>query len=268
MSGMLLQNKNAVVYGGGGAIGGAVARAFAREGATVFLVGRTQARLDAVASDIAADGGAVETALVDVFDETAVDHHTAAIAAKAGRIDIALNAVSVMHDQGTLLPEISLDEFLRPIDGFLRTLFITSKAVSRHMGGERGGVILTLSEPGAKLTIPGILGHGVSAAAKEAFSRLLAAELAPRNIRVVGIRPHAVMDAPSAGSYTADVFAPAAASGGQSVQEFVDGLAEGTLLKRLPTLAQIGETAAFLASDHAAAMTGTIVDLSAGTLTH
>jgi NAD(P)-dependent dehydrogenase (short-subunit alcohol dehydrogenase family) len=108
----------------------------------------------------------------------------------------------------------------------------------------------------------------VSAAAKEAFSRLLAAELAPRNIRVVGIRPHAVVDAPSAGSYTADVFAPAAASGGQSVQEFVDGLAEGTLLKRLPTLAQIGETAAFLASDHAAAMTGTIVDLSAGTLTH
>lgn len=267
VSGMLLQNKNAVIYGGGGAIGGAVARAFAREGATVFLAGRTQARLDAVASEITAHGGAVETAQVDVFDETAVDDHAAAIAAKAGGIDIALNAVSVMHDQGTLLPEISLDEFLRPIDGFLRTLFITSKAVSRHMGGERGGVILTLSEPGAKLTIPGILGHGVSAAAKEAFSRLLAAELAPRNIRVIGIRPHAVVDAPSAGSYTADVFAPAAASGGQSMQEFLDGLAQGTLLKRLPTLAQIGETATFLASDHAAAMTGTIVDLSAGTLT-
>lgn len=268
VSGMLLQNKNAVIYGGGGAIGGAVARAFAREGATVFLAGRTQARLDAVAREIAAEGGTVETAQIDVFDQAAVDGHAAAIAAQGGGIDVALNAVSIMHDQGTLLPDLSAEEFLRPIDGFLRTLFITSKAVARHMGGERGGVILTLSEPGAKLAVPGILGHGVSAAGKEAFSRLLAAELAPRNIRVVGIRPHAVVDAPSAGSYTAELFAPAAAAAGQSVREFLDdGLAQATLLKRLPTLAQIGGAAAFLASDHAAAMTGTIVDLSAGALT-
>ena len=267
MSGML-QNKNAVIYGGGGAIGGAVARAFAREGATVFLAGRTQAKLDAVASEIAADGGVVETSTLDVFDETAVDEHAEAIAASGG-IDIALNAVSIMHDQGTRLPDLSVEAFLRPIDGFLRTLFITSKAVARHMGGERGGVILTLSEPGAKLAVPGILGHGVSSAGKESFARLLAAELAPRSIRVVGIRPHAVVDAPTAGSYTAELFLPAATSAGQSVQEFLDdGLAQGTLLKRLPTLAQIGETAAFLASDHAGAMTGTIVDLSAGALTH
>ncbi|MFI5893726.1 SDR family NAD(P)-dependent oxidoreductase [Actinoplanes sp. NPDC051513] len=268
MSALLLEDKNAVIYGGGGAIGGAVARVFAREGARVFIAGRTRAKLDAVARDIAAAGGKVETAEVDVLDQLAVEKHADAIAATAGRIDIALNAVSVMHDQGTWLADLSLAEFMRPIDGFLRTLFITSKAVARHMGGERPGVILTLSEPGAKLAVGGILGHSVSAAGKEAFTRVLAAELAPRNIRVIGIRPHAAVDAPAAGSYTKDLFRQIAATAGQSVEELLDGggLAQGTLLKRLPTLAEIAETAAFLASDRAGAMTATIVNLSGGAL--
>ena len=268
MSELLLEKKNAVIYGGGGAIGGAVARVFAREGARVFIAGRTRSKLDAVAGDIAAAGGTIETAQVDVFDQPAVDEHADAVAATAGSIDIALNAVSVMHDQGTVLAGLSLEEFMRPIDGFMRTLFITSKAVARHMGRERPGVILTLSEPGSKLAVAGILGHSVSAAGKEAFSRNLAAELAGSNIRVIGIRPHAIVDAPAAGSYTAEVFEQMAAAGGQSVQELLDsgGMVQGTLLKRLPTLSEVAETAAFLASDRAGAMTGTVVNLSAGAL--
>lgn len=268
MSGLLLGGKNAVIYGGGGAIGGAVARVFAREGARVFLAGRTQEKLDAVARDITAAGGRAETATVDVLDQQAVDRHADGVAATAGGIDVALNAVSVMHDQGTLLADLSLEEFMRPVDGFLRALFITSKAVARHMGGERPGVILTLSEPGSRLAVGGILGHSVSAAGKEAFSRVLAAELAPVNVRVVCIRPHAVVDAPAAGSYTGDLFKPIAAAAGQSVQELLDGggMAQGTLLKRLPTLSEVAETAAFLASDRAGAITGTVANLSAGAL--
>ena len=106
MSGLLLESKNAVIYGGGGAIGGAIAQVFAREGASVFIAGRTQAKLEAVARDIAATGGTVETAQVDVLDQQAVEKHADAIAATAGSIDIALNAVSVMHDQGTLLADL------------------------------------------------------------------------------------------------------------------------------------------------------------------
>jgi NAD(P)-dependent dehydrogenase (short-subunit alcohol dehydrogenase family) len=265
MSGLLLEGKNAVIYGGGGAIGGAVARVFAREGARVFLAGRTRAKLVAVARDIADAGGTAETAEVDVLDQRAVGEHADAVAASAGGIDIALNAVSFMHDQGTMLADLSLAEFMRPIDDFLRVQFITSKAVARHMGP---GVILTLSEPGAKFAAGGILGHGVSAAGKEAFSRLLAAELAPRNIRVVGIRPHAVIDAPAAGSYTRELFGQFAAAAGQSVPEFLEdgGMVQGTLLKRLPTLSEVAETAAFLASDRAGAITGAIVNMSAGAL--
>jgi NAD(P)-dependent dehydrogenase (short-subunit alcohol dehydrogenase family) len=263
---MLLQDKNAVIYGGGGAIGGAVARVFAREGARVFLAGRTPAKLDAVARDIAVAGGMVGTAQVDTLDERAVNKHADTVAATAGSIDIALNAVGIPHIQGTLLADLSLEDYMRPIDGFLRTLFITSKAVAPHMGKKRPGVILTLSTPGSKLTVPGVLGYGVTCAAKEAFSRILAAELAPSNVRVVCIRPHAIPEASASGSYAREVFEPTATAAGLSVPEMLASAAQETMLKRLPTLAEVAETAAFMASDRASAMTGTVANLTCGLL--
>jgi NAD(P)-dependent dehydrogenase (short-subunit alcohol dehydrogenase family) len=262
---MLLENRNAVIYGGGGAIGGAVARVFAREGARVFIAGRTQAKLDAVARDIAAKGGIIETAQVDVLDERSVEKHAGAVAA-AGGIDIALNAVSFMHDQGTLLTNLSLETYMHPIDRFLRSLFITSKAVASHMGKSRPGAILTLTAPAAKMAVSGHLGHIVSCAGIEAFSRALAAELAPRNVRVLCIRPHAIADAPEAGSYTGALFEPKAKAAGLSVSQWLSGAAQTTMLKRLPTLADVAETAAFLASDRAGAMTGTVANLTCGAL--
>lgn len=72
---MSLENKNAVVYGAGGAVGAAVARAFARDGARVFLTGRDKGTLDALAKEIAGAGGAAETAFVDAMDEAAVASH-------------------------------------------------------------------------------------------------------------------------------------------------------------------------------------------------
>jgi NAD(P)-dependent dehydrogenase (short-subunit alcohol dehydrogenase family) len=260
---MLLTNKNAVIYGGGGAIGGAVARVFAREGARVFLAGRSQAKLDAVARDIAAEGGLVDTAQVDALDEQAVDAHAGSVAAKSGGIDIALNAVSFMHDQGTVLAELALDAYMVPIDRFLRSLFITSKSVAPYMA-KQSGVILTLTAPAAKMALPGHLGHIVSCAGIEAFSRALAAELAPRNVRVLCIRPHAIADAPEAGSYTGALFEAKAKAAGLFMSQWLDGAAQTTMLKRLPSLADVAETAAFLASDKAAAMTGSIINLTGG----
>ena len=130
---MLLENKNAVIYGGGGAVGGAVARAFAREGATVHLAGRTRAALDLVAAEIAAAGGKAETAEVDAMDERAVDRHADAVSATSGGIDIALNAVGIAHVQGTPFAELSFEDYAHPISAYTRMNFLTAKAVARHM---------------------------------------------------------------------------------------------------------------------------------------
>src|SRR3712207_9387875 len=84
---MLLEDKNAVIYGGGGSIGGAVARAFAREGARVFLAGRTEAKLKSVANDIRAAGGRAETAVLDAPDQEAVHCPADPVVAEAGSVD-------------------------------------------------------------------------------------------------------------------------------------------------------------------------------------
>jgi NAD(P)-dependent dehydrogenase (short-subunit alcohol dehydrogenase family) len=106
---MLLENKNAVVYGGAGSIGRAVAAAFAREGARVVLAGHTLATLDEVAEELSAAGGAVETAQVDALDERAVDAHADAVASKAGGIDVSFNAIGRDDLHGFRL--------LAPLDG-------------------------------------------------------------------------------------------------------------------------------------------------------
>src|SRR5256886_13113749 len=95
---VLLENKNAVVYGAGGAIGAAVASAFAREGARVFLAGRNRATLDKIASEISALGGIAEVAEVDALDEGKVEEHAAAITPKGGGLGISLQPVS--HGDG------------------------------------------------------------------------------------------------------------------------------------------------------------------------
>lgn len=263
---MLLKNKIAVIYGGGGAIGGAVARAFAREGARVFLAGRTLSKLEAVARDISAAGGAAEAAQVDALDGRAVDKHADAVAAKAGGIDVALNAVGFLHVQGPPFAELSFEDYAHPITAYARTNFLTAKAVARHMVKRGAGVILTLSTPGARLTGQGFLGNGVSSAAIEAFSRILAGELGASGIRVICLRPHAIPEA-VATSHTREPFSGHAARAGSTVEDWLAGLARNaTLLKRLPTLAEVASFAAFVASDRAGAMTGAIVNLTCGSI--
>jgi 3-oxoacyl-[acyl-carrier protein] reductase len=263
---MLLQDKSAVVYGGGGAIGSAVARGFAREGARVFLAGRTLAEFDRVATEISAAGGKVESAEVDALDEKAVDGHADAVADRAGGIDIAVNAVGFLHVQGTPFAELSLQDYAQPIAAYTRTQFLTAKAVARHMAKQGSGVILTLSTPGARLSGVGFLGNGVASAAIEAFSRILAGELGPSGIRVICLRPDAIPEA-VARSHTGQVFSGLAARAGTTVEGLLAERARtATLLGRLPTLEEVANVAAFLASDRASAMTGAIANLTCGSL--
>jgi 3-oxoacyl-[acyl-carrier protein] reductase len=136
---VLLENKNAVIYGAGGSIGGAVARAFAREGARVFLAGRTEAKLKSVANDIRAAGGRAETAVVDALDQEAVDRHADAVVAEAGGLDISFNLISHPSTHGIPLAEMAVDDFIAPIETAARTTFLTARAAARHMIPRRSG---------------------------------------------------------------------------------------------------------------------------------
>jgi NAD(P)-dependent dehydrogenase (short-subunit alcohol dehydrogenase family) len=257
----MLEGKVAVIYGGGGAIGGAAARAFAREGAKVFLAGRTLAKLERVAREISA-----EAAQLDALDEDAVARHADAVARKAGRIDIALNAVGIAHVQGTPLAELSFEDYAHPISAYTRTNFVTAKAVARHMVKQGSGVILTLSTPGSRMTGQGFLGYGVTCGAIETFSRILAGELGPSGVRVICLRPDVIPEALSL-SHSRKVFEGVAERAGTTVEAMLAERARtGTLLKRFPTLAQVADFAAFAASDRAGAMTGAIANLSCGSL--
>jgi 3-oxoacyl-[acyl-carrier protein] reductase len=260
----LLAGKTAIVHGGGGAIGGAAALTFVREGARVFLAGRTLGRLQEVAQEVRAAGGQVELAVVDALDAAAVDAHAESVAARNGRIDVVLNAIGLTHVQGKSFSDQSLDEFAAPVVGYTRAHFLIAKAASRFMVRQGGGVILGLSTPGSVLPGPGFMGYGVACAALEAMTRHLAGELGGHGVRAVCLRADAIPDALRR-SHSREIFTEVAAAHGLTPESMLAAHAErATLLRRLPTLQQVADAAAFFASDRAAATTGAIVNLTCG----
>jgi NAD(P)-dependent dehydrogenase (short-subunit alcohol dehydrogenase family) len=260
---VLLAGKNAVVYGGGGSIGGAVSRAFAREGARVFLAGRTPATLDRVAADISASGGEAETAQVDALDEKAVDEHADAIAEKAGGIDVSFNAIGYGDIHGTPVLQMSFDDFTDPIMAALRAQFVTARAAARHMARRGSGVILTITATTARLAIPDVGGTGVRFDATESLCRQLASELGPVGIRVSWLQttglPEALRDPGVFPDY-------GTGSGGMALEEFVAWMQGKTMLKRLTSLKEVANVAAFMASDQASAMTASGANITCGSV--
>ncbi|MFD9888521.1 SDR family NAD(P)-dependent oxidoreductase [Amycolatopsis sp. NPDC059027] len=249
---MMLAGKNAVVYGAGGAIGGAVARAFAREGATVFLTGRTAAKLDKVAEDICAAGGEAETAVVDALDEQAVDAHADAVAAKAGSLDISFNLITHGDVQGTPMAEMSAADYLQPVETGVRTTFLTARAAARHMKRQRSGVILVFGGDGDPVREFHVGGLQAGFAALEAMRRQISAELGPYGVRAVTLRTGGI----------AEVVPPDMPGG----KEIVESLEKATMLGRAATLEDVGNVAAFVASDKARSMTAATANISCGAL--
>lgn len=261
---MLLEKRNAVVYGAGGALGSAIAKAFAREGAKVFLTGRTHASIEAVAQDIAAEGGEVEAAVVDALDEQAVEKHADAVVKKAGSIDVSICAINVAAQSGLGSPliELSAERFALPIAAYTTAYFLTARAAARHMIEKRSGVILTLTPTPARMAIPLFGGLVPAWAAMEALTHSFAAELGPQGIRVVGLRSDAI---PETATIRAS-YSRRAGISGQTIEEIQAQAESVPLLRRLPTLAEVANVAAFLASDQASAMTATVANLSCGSL--
>ena len=240
---MVLEDKVAVVYGAGGAIGGAVARAFADEGAQVFATGRPE---------------------VDALDERAIDAHLRSVVEAAGRVDISFNAIGLPNAKllGVPLTDLDAEQFALPLAAYTTSYFLTARLAARHMIPRRSGVIMTVTALHARAGIPLVGGYGPAMAAKEAMTRHLSAELASHGVRVVGLRPQAMPETPA----IRDAIEPRAAASGMSWEQWLEFLASRTHPRRLMTLDELGHMAAFMASDRASGMTGTTVNQSLGAL--
>ncbi|MET0493922.1 MAG: SDR family oxidoreductase [Actinoplanes sp.] len=244
---MLLDGRNAIIYGGGGSIGGAIARAYAAQGARLFLAGRTPATLEAVGDPIGA-----EIAEVDTLDERAVDEHADAVAAAAGSIDISVNVIADSDVQGTPMTRMPLEDYLSPVVTSVRSKFLTSRAAARHMIPRRSGVILFFGGEGDRRAHRDYSLGGLLTAfdAIEAMRRQLACELGEHGIRVVTLRTGGVPEA-----------IPAAFAGRAAIEA---DLRKETLLGRTATLEDVGHVAVFAASDWARTLTGAALNMTCG----
>jgi NAD(P)-dependent dehydrogenase (short-subunit alcohol dehydrogenase family) len=260
---MMLKDKLAVIYGAGGAIGGAVARAFAKEGAKVFLTGLHGGAVEAVAKDIVAAGGSAEAAEVDALDEKAIDNHLQSVIDKAGRFDISFNAIAVPDAKILGVPLVELDAELFDLPGgYLKSYFLTARLAARWMIANKSGVIMTVTALHSRIGLPLVGGYGPAQAAKESLTRSLSAELAPHGIRVVGLRPQGMPE-------TATIrraYEPRAKASGMTWEQWQVMLASRTHPRRLMTLEEMANVAAFVASDKASGLTGTTVNLTMGSL--
>jgi 3-oxoacyl-[acyl-carrier protein] reductase len=254
---MLLRDTTAIVYGAGGSLGGAVARALARAGAMVFVTGRKLDRLKAVAADIAASGGKAEAAVVDALNAEAVNTFVADVVRKTAAVDISFNAIGLQDTQNVALTEMALEDFVRPVRIAMETQFITSTAAGRIMKGQGSGVILSLTATPGGIGYPHVGGFGPACCAIESFSRDLASELGPFGVRVVNIR--------SAGSPDSRVFKEAVEHNREQATGFIRKMTDDTMLKSLPAMADIANAAVFLASGLAAKITGVTLDVTCGT---
>jgi len=245
---MLLEGKVAVIYGGGGAIGGAVARVFAREGARVHLAGRTTSKLDRVTGDIRSKGGVADAAVVDATDEKAVTDFVNGVVKQAGHIDISFNLISYGEVQKPLVA-LSVDDFLRPITTAMRTHFLTTRAVAPHMMTRGSGVILAFGGSGPQ-TQPGMGGFKIALDALEGLRRQWAIELGPHGIRVVTLKTGGVPESMPDDTPGRD--------------EIIASIENATLLKRAASLDDVGKVAAFIASDQARTITAADINISSG----
>jgi NAD(P)-dependent dehydrogenase (short-subunit alcohol dehydrogenase family) len=246
----LLEGKTAIIYGGGGRLGRGVAQTFAREGATVFLVGRTEATLRSAADEVAAVGGRAQVAVVDCLDERAVEAHAASVVDQTGHIDVAFNLTSRGDVQGTRLLEMNVDDFLQPTTTGLRSNFITARAAARHMVRQGSGVILMVtSGSGDEATPPEVWamgGTGPADAAMESLMRYLAAEVGPRGVRVACL-------------WTAGVVLK-----NDPLDAAKDMLVSISMLRKRPTMNEFADTAAFVASDRGSGITASVINVNSG----
>jgi 3-oxoacyl-[acyl-carrier protein] reductase len=254
---MILEDKNAVIYGAGGSMGSAVSKALAKAGARVFLTGHNLNSIQKIADELFASGSNVEIHQVDALNEKEINSHLLYVVQKAGTVDLSFNAIDFQAVQDVPLVDMKADDFVRPVTIAMQTQFLTATAAGKVMMKQGSGTILSLTATPGGMGYPYTGGFAPACAAIETFSRNLAAELGVYGVRVVNIR--------SAGSPDSAVFKQAMDDNPKEMGSILQQMEDDTMLKKLPMMGDIASIAVFLSSDLAGLITGVTIDVTGGT---
>ena len=257
---MLLKGRTAIAYGASGAVGQAVARAFAREGAKVVMSARRREPLDRAAEDIGGTSDLVHVMTVDATDPHAIQQHLNEVVQRHGPVSLMFNAVSWDDVQGQMLSEMPFDAFFAPVRLGLTTWFHTGTALAKHMAQHRGGTILGITANAGRQPFGGVGGFGVACAAVEHYFRQLAVENGPAQVRVCWVRSPGSPDVPG----IREAWQAYGAQKGLTFEEVHREFARDVPLRQVTPLAQVANAAVLLASDLAAGMTATMANATGG----
>ncbi len=261
-----LKNKVAVVFAASGEIAGAVAHSFSQQGAKVYVTARNMDAVKVLAQEINASGGSAEAAKVDALNETEIDNFLKKVVSDNGKLDVVFNGIGVSYDEmgGRPLTTVAtFEQFMAPIRKICGSQFLTSRVAAKYMMQTQSeGTILLLTAALSRSKLPNLAGITAASAAVEGMTRVMAAEWGGDGIKVICICPGAIMETKRISGW----IDAAAKQYGILPEQMIMQYKAFDLLKANLTLKQVGETAAFLASETGAAFNSHIVDVDCGKL--
>jgi NAD(P)-dependent dehydrogenase (short-subunit alcohol dehydrogenase family) len=261
-----LKDKVAVVFAASGDIARAVSKSFSRHGAKVYLSARNFEAVKALAQDIRADGGQAEAAKVDALNESEVDRFLESVISEHGKLDVVFNGIGANYTEMGGRPattEVSFGQFLAPFEKICGSQFLTSRLAAKRMIKTCSeGTILLLSAALSRSKMSHVAGITAASSAVEALTRVMAAEWGGDGIKVICISPGAIMETKRISGW----IEAAAQQYGIPQEQLIAQYKAFDILKTSPTLKQVGETAAFLASETGIAFNSHVVDVDCGKL--
>ncbi len=259
-----LKNKVAVVFAASGEIAGAVARSFAEHGAKVYVTARNLDTVETLALELKDNGGCVESARVDALNEAEIDNYLKKVVADNGRLDVVFNGIAVEYsDMGGRPPttEATFRQFMAPMEIICGSQFLTSRIAAKYMKQTQSeGTVLLLTAALSRSKLPNVAGITAASAALEGLTRVMATEWGADNIKVICICPGALLETKRISGW----IDASAQQYGIPREQLVMQYKAFDLLKTGPTLKQVGETAAFLASETGIVFNSHIVDVDCG----
>jgi NAD(P)-dependent dehydrogenase (short-subunit alcohol dehydrogenase family) len=261
-----LKDKVAVVFAASGEIAGAVARSFSQHGAKVYVTARNMDAVKALAQEIKANGGRAEAAKVDALNETEIDNFLKKVISDNGKLDVVFNGIGVSYNDMGGRPPTTLatfEQFMAPMETITGSQFLTSRVAAKYMiQTQSEGTILLLTAALSRSKLPNLAGITAASAAVEGLTRVMATEWGGDGIKVICICSGALMETQRISGW----IDAAANQYGISPEQLVAQYKAFDILKTSPTLQQVGETAAFLASETGIAFNSHIIDVDCGKL--